>query len=55
MNNRISEEELMENLKELGTFRWLVPEADEKDYRFQLNLKITSILNKSNEHSQRLI
>lgn len=43
MNNRISDEELMESLKELGTFRWLVPEADEKDYRFQLNLNMPNL------------
>lgn len=38
MSNRISDEELMEKLKKLGDFLWLDTEANEKDYRFRLNL-----------------
>ncbi|MGM0263215.1 hypothetical protein [Enterococcus sp. AZ134] len=43
MSNRISDEELMERLKKLGTFLWLDPEADEKDYRFLLNLNTPNL------------
>lgn len=36
--DRVSDEELMEMFKELGTFYWLDPDAEEKDYRFLLNI-----------------
>lgn len=38
MRTRISDGKLMETLEELGTFYWLNPDAEEKDYRFALNL-----------------
>lgn len=38
LRNKCSDEELMEELKDLGTFYWLRPEDEEKDYRFALNL-----------------
>ncbi|MCO5542187.1 hypothetical protein [Enterococcus faecalis] len=37
-NNRVSDEELMERLKDLGTFYHLDPNSEEKDYTFDLNL-----------------
>ncbi|OTN83954.1 hypothetical protein A5819_003504 [Enterococcus sp. 7E2_DIV0204] len=38
MNDRISDDELIVRLKELGTFYHLNSDSDEKDYRFTLNL-----------------
>ncbi|EGO2715327.1 hypothetical protein IET03_002055 [Enterococcus faecalis] len=43
MNARISDEQLTEELKELGTFLWLDMEAKEKDYSFQLDLHAPDI------------
>ncbi|EOS7966679.1 hypothetical protein ACNZ61_002825 [Enterococcus hirae] len=43
MTNKISDKELMKRLEELGTFLWLDPEADEKDYRFRLNLNMPNL------------
>ncbi|ARV05022.1 hypothetical protein [Enterococcus faecalis] len=37
-NKRVNDEELMERLKDLGTFYYLDPNSEIKDYTFDLNL-----------------